>query len=275
MSITTSPHTDKSLETQNVGDPQPWYEVDIIVTNIFDTLNGTEILTAQLVSKTWAGLLFNVQNDRVQFWKWKMLLKEKWPHFNVDSTENYTGKTLRQCYELRRVLEDKILPELWTVEFAQQFKYGKYSKWVCSYSTSKFILDVACIVQILSVFSPKAYLTLDGADKTEYSPEHSTCHGPWPGWSLHRNENIKTIEASNILKLDENAYAAMVICQSICTHRWYHNDQVGYENMFNNIVCDVCGLWNEKMKENRETFYSKYPINDRKKRHMSISAVGS
>ena len=31
----------------------------------------------------------------------------------------------------------------------------------------------------------------------------------------------------------------------------------------------------EKMKENRELFYSKYPINDRKKRHMSISAVGS
>ena len=70
----------------------------------------------------------------------------------------------------------------------------------------------------------------------------------------------------------------MVICQSICTHRWYRNElraNASYENMFNNIVCDVCGSWDEKMKENRETFYSKYPINNRKKRHMNISAVCS
>ncbi|MAJ97562.1 MAG: hypothetical protein CMI56_03030, partial [Parcubacteria group bacterium] len=203
---------------------------------------------------------------------------KKWPHFRVGKGENYTGKTLRQCYELRRMLEDKILPGCWSEEFAQQFKYGKYSKWVCSYSTSKFILDIACIVQILSAFSPKEYLLLDGADKTEYNPEHSTCAGPWPGWNLHRHENIKTIEENNTLKLDEDAYAAMVICQSICTHRWYRNElraNASYENMFNNIVCDVCGSWDEKMKENRETFYSKYPINNRKKRHMNISAVCS
>ena len=84
-----------------------------------------------------------------------MLLKEIWPQFNVNMNETYTGKTLRQAYELRRLLEDKILRELWTPKYADSFKFGKYSRWVVPYKDGKFILDVAYIAQILATLLQK------------------------------------------------------------------------------------------------------------------------
>ena len=74
-------------QQQNIGDPQPWYEIDIVITNLFQHFNGKEILACHLVNKTWARLLFNVNNDKIQRWKWKMLLKETWPQFNVNVNE--------------------------------------------------------------------------------------------------------------------------------------------------------------------------------------------
>ena len=263
----------KQGQQQNIGDPQPWYEIDIVITNLFQHFNGKEILACHLVNKTWARLLFNVNNDKIQRWKWKMLLKETWPQFNVNVNETYTGKTLRQAYELRRLLEDKILRELWTPKYADSFKFGKYSRWVVPYKDGKFILDVAYIVQILATFAPKDYLILDGADKIEYNPEHSTSSGPWPGWTLHRQTDLmKDIEENNSLKIDQDAFAAMIICQSICTHRWYRTDNVEYETIFHNQVMDIAQQWSEETKKNRLDFFAKYPL-DRKKRHMNISSV--
>ena len=263
----------KQGQQQNIGDPQPWYEIDIVITNLFQHFNGKEILACHLVNKTWARLLFNVNNDKIQRWKWKMLLKETWPQFNVNVNETYTGKTLRQAYELRRLLEDKILRELWTPKYADSFKFGKYSRWVVPYKDGKFILDVAYIAQILATFAPKDYLILDGADKIEYNPEHSTSSGPWPGWTLHRQTDLmKDIQENNSLKIDQDAYAAMIICQSICTHRWYRTDNVEYETIFHNQVMDIAQQWSEETKKNRLDFFAKYPL-DRKKRHMNISSV--
>ena len=34
----------KQGQQQNNGDPQPWYEIDIVITNLFQHFNGKEIL---------------------------------------------------------------------------------------------------------------------------------------------------------------------------------------------------------------------------------------
>ena len=105
--------------------------------------------------------------------------------------------TLRESYELRRLLEDKILPN-YGIRFRQGFKYGKYSRWVCDYKSPKFILDIVCILQILSSFGPEEYLLLDGADKCEYNPSHSTTNSDSPGWRLHRKQEEGSAVKSKI-----------------------------------------------------------------------------
>ena len=257
---------------QTAGNCQPWFEIDLVLSNLFYFLPAKEILACHAVSRTWARTLLNTSDDNLQYWKWKMILSHTWPHFGVDSKKMYSGKTLRESYELRRLLEDKILPELWSPDFSQEFKYGKYSRWVCDYKSPKFILDIVCILQILSSFGPKEYLLLDGADKSKYNPSHSTTNSDSPGWRLHRNqEELQRIETENILKLNVDAYGAMIICRAICTHRWYQSG-IEYEDVFNAMVVDISSLWGEDTEKNRKNFFEKFPVS-RRRRHMNISAV--
>ena len=107
------------------------------------------------------------------------------------------------------------------------------------------------------IFEPKLiifnqfYYRISVTDTIEYNPEHSTSSGSWPGWTLHRQTDLmKDIEENNSLKIDQDAYAAMIICQSICTHRWYRTDDVEYETVFHNQVMDIAQQWSEETKKN-------------------------
>ena len=85
-----------SSSRQGTGNCQPWFEIDIVLSNLFYFLPAKEILACHSVSRTWAKLL-NTSDDSLQYWKWKMLLKHTWPHFYVGPKGLYSGKTLREC----------------------------------------------------------------------------------------------------------------------------------------------------------------------------------
>ena len=189
-----------------------------------------------------------------------MLLKHTWPHFDVGPKGYYiVGKPFVKCMNCDDYLRIKYCQNYGVQISAKSSNMGNTVGGYATIRVQNSFLTLFAFCRYSQVFGPEEYLLLDGADKCEYNPSHSTTNSDSPGWRLHRKQEEMhfNIEKQNILKLDVDAYAAMIICRAICTHRWYQSG-IEYEDVFNAMVVDISSSWSEESKENRKMFLKNF-----------------
>jgi len=176
---------------------------ELLISILEGLVSAADLLAARRVCRRWRSLVEEQQPA------WRRIFCSMCPYSTAwaqHAPSDVSGGYLRCCERLGHQI--RRLRKLWTEEYSNLFRFGKYSRWVVGCAEPGFVLPLLFATRICGLCLPDGFSQLDGAPERMYHPVHSTSSGSGGGgWSPEKLGDVSR------LALDKSAMLALEIMQ--------------------------------------------------------------